>query len=207
MTYIFDFDGTLVDSVPYYGRIMMNLLDDNRVAYPDNFVEIVTPLGYGGTAQYVISLGLKMPAEEFIDTVVSRLTYDYENIIPLKNNVKEKLLELKAAGHSLNVLTASPHVVVDPCLKRTGIYELLDNVWTCEDFGHMKSETVIYEIAAEKLGKKVEECTFLDDNITSLATAKKAGMIAIGVYEKVAENTIDEMKAVGDRYIYDFCEL
>ncbi len=207
MTYIFDFDGTLVDSVPYYGKAMEDLLDEHGIKYPDNFVEIITPLGYGGTAEYVVSLGLQMKPKEFVDTIISTLIYYYENVIPLKNNVKEKLFELKEAGHSLNILTASPHIVVDPCLKRTGIYELLDNVWTCEDLGHIKSETVIYEIAAKKLGKKVEEGSFLDDNITSLATAKKAGMKAIGVYEKVAENTIDEMKAIGDGYIYDFCEL
>ena len=50
-TYLFDFDGTLVDSMPTYGRMMLGILNDYGVSYPDNVLKIITPLGYAGTAR------------------------------------------------------------------------------------------------------------------------------------------------------------
>jgi FMN phosphatase YigB (HAD superfamily) len=114
---------------------------------------------------------------------------------------------LKENGCSINVLTASPHEIVDVCMNRLGITELFEHVWTCEDMGMKKSETGIYEKAADLLGKNVEEVVFFDDNIISLSTAKKAGMQTVGVYDIAGIEFEWEMKETGDRYIYSFREL
>ena len=45
-TYLFDFDGTLVDSMPTYGAVMKRILDENRVSYGDDIIKIITPLGF-----------------------------------------------------------------------------------------------------------------------------------------------------------------
>ena len=50
--YLFDFDGTLVDSMPYYAKAMLQILDENGISYPEDIVKTITPLGYGGTADY-----------------------------------------------------------------------------------------------------------------------------------------------------------
>ena len=54
--------------------------------------------------------------------------------IPVKKNVISTLEKLKEAGCDLNILTASPHAMLDVCLKRLGIYDLFTNVWSCDDF-------------------------------------------------------------------------
>ena len=41
------------------------------------------------------------------------------------------LKSLKEKGADLNVLTASPHSMLDVCLKRLGIYDIFTNVWSC----------------------------------------------------------------------------
>ena len=38
------------------------------------------------------------------------------------------------------------------CLKRLSLYDLFDNVWSCEDFGTTKSDPEIYRMAAERIG-------------------------------------------------------
>ena len=207
MTYIFDFDGTLVDSMPVFGKTMLRILDENKIDYPEDIVNIITPMGYSGTAEYVIGLGLKMTAEEFIKKAIDYNTYEYHNTIPAKEFVIEKLRELRKRGDSLNVLTASPHYVLDECLKRLGIYELFDNVWSCDDFGCAKSEVRIYQEAAARLGKNTSECCFVDDNVGAVSTAKSSGMIAVGVYDKSSQDFTEEIKKNSDRYILNFSEL
>jgi HAD superfamily hydrolase (TIGR01509 family) len=207
MTYIFDFDGTLVDSMPVFAGTMMRILDEEGVAYPEDFVKIITPLGYAGTAKYARELGVSLSEEQFIARAIEYNTHEYYHTIPLKAHVEKRLLELKAEGHSLNVLTASPHAVLDACLKRVGIYELFDNVWSCDDFFCSKAETKIYRMAAERLGKPVGECTFVDDNVGAVSVAKEAGMISVGIFDESSIDFMDEMKRVADRYIMNFSEL
>ncbi len=207
MTYIFDFDGVLVDSMDTWAGVYIILLEKYNIPYPSDIVKIITPLGNIGAAQYCISLGLDMTVQQVQEHNHEILSRRYFNEIPAKNNVVEILKQLKRRGASLNVLTASPHVYVDPCLKRVGLYNLFDNIWTIDDFGHRKDEVIIYELAAKRLGKNVSECTFFDDNYIAAKTAKESGMISIGVYDKSSDEMQEEIKAVTDRYIYDFKEL
>ena len=204
---IFDFDGTLVDSMPTFVAVMLRILDENNIEYGDDIVKIITPLGYAGTARYYKTLGLEQSEEELI-ALMNRYAYDeYVYNIPAKNNVIDTLHTLKDRGDSLNVLTASPHTVLDPCLKRLGIYDLFDNVWSCDDFKTTKADPDIYKMAAKCMGTDVENVLFLDDNLNADKTAKVAGMKVCGVYDYSSAEYTDEMKAVTDFYIYDFKEL
>lgn len=206
-TYLFDFDGTLVDSMPTFVSMMLRILDENQIQYGDDIVKIITPLGYAGTAEYFIQLGMKLPKDEILALMHKYALDAYVNEIPAKSNVIAALKEMKARGDSLNVLTASPHPMLDPCLKRLGIFDLFECVWSCDDFNTTKSNPEIYRMAAEKLGKSVDEVLFLDDNYNADKTAKEAGMKVCAVYDDSSKDYVEEMKAVADYYIYDFSEL
>ena len=135
------------------------------------------------------------------------MVYEYSNTIGEKPNVISTLRALKARGDSLNVLTASPHATLDPCLKRLGIFDLFDNVWSCDDFNTTKADPKIYKMAAEKISKRVDEIIFLDDNFNADKTAKLSGIKVCGVFDSSSEDYVTEIKRVADYYIYDFTEL
>lgn len=206
-TYLFDFDGTLVDSMPAFISVMLRILDENNIKYEDDIIKIITPLGYAGTAKYFIELGVNMSEDELMALMNNYIYDEYKYNIPAKKNVKEVLEKLKESGANLNILTASPHVVLDPCLQRLGIYDLFTNVWSCDDFGTTKADPEIYKMAAEKIGEPVENVLFLDDNYNADKTAKSSGMKVCGVYDDSSKDYVDEIKQVCDYYIYDFSEL
>ena len=206
-TYLFDFDGTLVDSMPTYVSAMLRILDENHITYGDDIVKIITPLGLGGAADYFFTLGITEPKPQLLQRMKAYMLDGYMYHIPAKSNVIPVLKQLKAEGASLNVLTASPHDTLDPCLKRLEIFDIFDNVWSCEDFGTTKADPAIYKMAAERMGKTVKEVLFLDDNLNADKTAKEAGMPVCGVYDPSSEDYTDQIKAATDYYIYDFAEL
>lgn len=193
--------------MPTYVSAMLKILDDSGIKYNDDIIKIITPLGVLGTAKYFIELGISRPIEDIVNDMKNYMLYEYEHNIPAKSNVIEVLRELKSRGASLNVLTASPHITLDACLKRLGIFDLFDNIWSCDDFGTTKSDPQIYKMAAERIGEKVEDILFLDDNLNADMTAKAAGMKVCGVYDKSSEEYAEEIKAAMDFYIYDFSEL
>ena len=199
--YLFDFDGTLVNSMPTFVSVMLRILDEYGISYGDDIVKIITPLGYHGTAEYFRGLGVPLSTEELVE-LMNRYAYDgYAYDILAKESVLDTLYALKARGDSLNVLTASPHRMLDPCLKRLGIWELFDHVWSCDDFHTTKSDPNIYRLAAQQMGSNVENVIFVDDNVNAVRTAKQGGMISYGIYDDSASEYVDEMREIAHRYL------
>jgi HAD superfamily hydrolase (TIGR01509 family) len=206
--YLFDFDGTLVDSMPTFVSAMLRILDENHIAYDTGVIKVITPLGLNGTADYYINqLGVQMSKEQLMSVMKEYMLDAYFHTIPAKKNVPEVLKALKARGASLNVLTASPHITLDVCLQRLGLWDLFVNIWSCDDFGTTKADPEIYKQAAERMHTSVEQVLFLDDNLDADRTAKAAGVMTCGVYDPSSEAYVDLMKEVNDFYIYDFTEL
>lgn len=205
--YLFDFDGTLVDSMPAFVGVMLRILDENGVKYGDDIIKIITPLGFKGSAEYFKTIGLELSVEETM-ALMNKYAYDeYANVIIAKPNVAETLKKLRESGASLNVLTASPHATLDVCLKRNGLYDMFDNVWSCDDFETTKANPEIYKMAAEKIGKPIEEILFADDNFNAVSAAAKSGIATCGVYDPSSEEYTDKIKEATDCYIADFSEL
>ena len=206
--YIFDLDGTLIDSMPVGIGIVLGFLKEKGIDYPDDIVTTLTPLGYKGSAKYIadhLSGGGQL--EQIYEYFQAQTLRAYGETIPLKAHVKETLEGLKAQGYRLNVLTASPQLLTDICLKRLGVYDLFDNVWSIDAFGLTKADEQIYIEAAKRIGVAPEECIMADDNLHVLKTAKKVGMATIGVYDDSSKDVMEEMRAIADKYAVAFEEL
>ena len=208
MIYLFDFDGTLVDSMPTYISVMRRILEENGGTFLDEMVKRITPLGYVGTARYYAEeLGIQKSEEELIADMHRYAVAEYRHRVPAKTGVVEALQVLKQRGDDLNILTASPHAALDPCLERLGIYGLFTNVWSCEDFGTTKADPAIYRMAAQRLGASVEQVIFVDDNYNADATAKEAGMTVYGIYDESSREYEDRIRSITDRYLRCFEEI
>lgn len=205
--YLFDFDGTLVDSMDTFAGVMLSILDKNGIKYENDIVKAITPLGYLGTANYFISMGVKTSVLQLVCEMKAGMVYEYTHNVEAKPSVINTLNALRERGDRLNILTASPHEVLDPCLKRLGIFDLFDNVWSCDDFNTTKANPEIYKMAAEKIGAPVGEVIFLDDNFNAIKTAKDAGMRVFGVYDRSSEEYTEDMKSISEKYISAFSEL
>ena len=205
--FIFDFDGVLVDSMDTWAGVYVNLLRSYTGDAPSDMVKQITPLGNAGAARYCIERGVDMTEEQLLEYSLSEFQREYLTNVRLKPNVATVLRKMKESGISLHVLTASSHSYVDGCLDNAGVLELFTRVWSTDDFGLSKAAPDIYLRAAELLGADVSDCTFFDDNIIALTNAKLSGMRAVGVYDKSSDALVDDIKAIGDSYIYNFSEI
>ena len=207
MYYLFDFDGTLIDSMPFWVNTHVESLRSFGIAVPEDFVQIITPIGNTRACALAVEMGVPMTFEAYFDRIDEFLLDGYSNKIPAKPYAIETLRRLKAEGHSVNILSAGSHRYVDPCVRRLGLTELLDRVWTVEDFGCGKNETIIYKMAAERLGVPMSECVFIDDNYVAVKTGVEAGMYTVAVYDPSSAPFRAEMQQIADRYIEDLSQL
>lgn len=203
--YIFDFDGTLVDSMPYWSEKMLNILRNTNTPYPADVIKRITPLGDLGTAKYFRDeLGVPLTIEEMFAQMDAYALPKYRDVIGLKEGVLDYLKLLKQNNCSIHVLTASPHKMVDPCLKRLGIFDWFGNVWSCDDLGTTKSNPQIYVEAVKRIGADAADAVFFDDNIHAVKTSLQAGLYTVGVHDASGEDFTEELKEVAALYIPTF---
>lgn len=194
--------------MPAFTAGVIKELNKNNCQYNNDVIKIITPLGFAGTADYLIkTFNLDISTEELVQNFKNNMANEYFYNIQAKSNVIKVLKSLKDNGASLNVLTASPHVTLDACLKRLKIFDLFDNVWSCDDFSTTKANPEIYKSVAEKLNVDVKDVLFLDDNLNANMTAKTAGMNVCGVFDESSADCVEQMKSICDFYIYDFYQL
>jgi thiamine-phosphate pyrophosphorylase len=205
---VFDFDGTLVDSMPTWGGKMIRILKEEGVSYPENIIEIITPLGDAGAARYFIeTLKVSASMESLLYRMDAYALPKYQNEIPEKEGVSEVLRALKARGHRLFVLTASPHRMLDPCLARLGLTPLFDGVFSCDDFSTTKADPEIYDRLSAHIGSTKENLVFFDDNLGACKTAIRAGVQTVGVYDDSGKAAFDTLKTVASACVRSLSEI
>lgn len=205
---LFDFDGTLVDSMPVWRDKMFRLLKLQDIDPPAGLLREITPLGDAGTLRYFREhFRLTMSDDEMKREMDSYALPYYRNWIAAKDGVCECLKELKVKGIGLYVLTASPRRMYEPCLERLGMLSFFEQTWCCEDFLTVKSDPDIYRLAAAKMDADMKDIAFFDDNRTALFTAKTAGLYTVGVFDETSAEDEAQIRRITDRYIRSFYEL
>ena len=205
---VFDLDGTLVDSMPYFTRGMLSIADDAGLTYDDNLIKILTPLGYTKSAEYYVNeLGVQDTVPNIVKRIEKKLVYEYTNNIYLKPGVLAYLKKLRDEGAKLYVLTASPHIVTDACLKHNGVFDWFEQIWSVEDFKMSKSAPDLFYRVAQTIGCEVGDVHYFDDSLIALRNAQAAGYINYGVYDAQTADEIETMKGLSDTVVMSFEDL
>ena len=205
---VFDFDGTIMDSMPDWAGKMLNLLDTHGVHYPADIIRTITPLGDGGSARHFIDvLGLDMTPQAIQAELDAYALPKYRDSILPKPGVAAVLDALRAAGVPVCILTASPQHMIRPCLARNGLTEYFRFAWCCDDLGMKKNQPEIYARTCAELGTRPENTLFFDDNLLALTTATRAGMLSVGVFDESSAADEAAIRANTVRYLRGWEEL
>lgn len=207
--YIFDMDGTLIDSMEHFEKGILAILDEKGILYENELIDIVTPLGYRGTAEYYVNrMGLSECVENIVKKIESFLYYEYANNIVLKEGVLEYLQKLSTQNARMFVLTASPHLVTDACLKKNQVCDMFEEIWSVDEFGGLtKSDVELFQAVADKIGCRPEKVHYFDDNVIAVENATKANYDTFAVEDRQSKEVLEKLKMTAKHYVRSFKEL
>lgn len=204
---LFDFDGTLVDSMGMWGRVDMTIAERHGATVPPNFLDMLVPLSEEESAQCFLDHGCHGTVESIMQEINELANAEYADTIELKAGARTLVESLYARGIKLGLVTAATLERILPCLERHGLLGHFSLILTCDAAGLPKNDPAIYEKALGHLGVTAEQTVFFDDNLAAVATAKQAGLITVGVYDEHAAHRWEEMKRTADATLTSFEEL
>ena len=206
--YIFDLDGTITDTNGVWLEVDREFLARRGLPHTAEYQRVVERSIYPIAAQFTKDYYQLPDAPEDImaewDALAQR---HYRELAPLKPGAEAFLRQCAAQGRPMAVFTACRPALCRAALERFGLWELFGHVVFAEEIGLEKRDPRCFVELSVRLGAPLEECTLFDDSPDNCATAVKAGMEAVGVYDAYYAGRQEELRAACSRYIRSFEEL
>lgn len=204
---IFDLDGTLLDSMHVWEQVDVDFLRRRGLDVPAGYGDAMRARGLEEAAIYTKRLFNLPDSVESIAGEWLRMVRDaYARRVELMPGAMELLTRCKTRGIKLAVATCSARELVEPCLRRLGIWDLFDAVCTAESVSRGKEFPDIFLLAASLLGVPPERCAAFDDVLPAIRSAKAAGMWTVAVFEPHSQHHRPAIEALADRYILSLRE-
>ena len=86
-------------------------------------------------------------------------------------------------------------------LERFALTHYFSHVVYAEELGLEKHDPACFVRLGQLLGVPPEQCVLLDDSPSNCATARRAGMTTVGVFDPFYANRQDELNSVSTQYV------
>ena len=196
---IFDLDGTLVDSMGYWRSVSRDFMKTKGIDIEDAVQHKMTTMNLDASLKYMKDYYKLEESFEELFRDFSRTVEDfYRNKVEAKEGSLEILKYFKDKGMKVVIGTSTADHFANIVIKKHGIDKFIDGLYTADSVGHLKGEEEFYLSIAYDLGEDPEEIFLVDDSYLALRTAKRAGIIGIGIYDENSKDTwstiVDENK-------------
>ena len=178
---LWDMDGTLVDTEPYWVAAEHALVEEAGGQWSDELAEQVIGNSLYATARFIranspVTLGPEEIVHDLMDRVIERIRDE----IPWRPGARELLLEATAAGIPCALVTMSWTRLVEPVLE-----QLPDGVFATVASGdvvaHGKPHPEPYLHATRALQVAPGECLAIEDSPTGVQSSTTAGVPTLAV--------------------------
>lgn len=196
---IFDLDGTLVDSMGYWRSVSRDFMKTKGIDIEDAVQHKMTTMNLDASLKYMKDYYKLEESFEELFRDFSRTVEDfYRNKVEAKEGSLEILKYFKNKGMKVVIGTSTADHFANIVIEKYGIDKFIDRLYTADSVGHLKGEEEFYLSIADDLGEDPEEIFLVDDSYLALRTAKRAGLIGVGIYDENSKDTwptiVDENK-------------
>ena len=203
---IFDFDGTLFDSMFIWNTAGETYLRSIGIEPREDLRKVLKTMSLLQSATYIREkYAVELTLEEIMDGINRTVENFYFHTVQPKEGVITLLEQMKVKGIKMCIATATDRYQVEAALKRCCMEHFFSEIFTCTDVGHGKDEPFIFRKAMDYLGTTRENTVVFEDACHAAKTAKADGFVTVAVYDSHEENQ-KELQALSDFYFENYTE-
>jgi len=208
--FIFDLDGTLVDTAPDFKNsinYMLNELNESEVSLE----EIRNWVGYGARElirRTVVDKNIphdEQRIEEMLKIFLLHYTHNIDDDSILFKNVRNVLEFLKDNGIKLAVCTNKMERLSNILLDKLNVLHMFDYLVGGDSLSKSKPDPFPLLNICEKLNTEISDSIMIGDSVTDLNAGKGAGMPVVLVSYGYTDNK--DIYNEADLVINDFSQL
>lgn len=178
---LFDMDGTLINSEPYWLICETALM----ARYGHTWTDEDQAFCLGGplpkVGAYMSKLSGGAAGADFFERELVRLvSEEFKNGLEFIPGAKELVLELREAEIPMALVSASPRLLVDSALALLPEGTFLTSI-SSQDVSESKPDPESYLMAAELLHVNILNCLVLEDSKTGIDAGLASGAVVVGI--------------------------
>jgi len=182
---LWDLDGTLVDTEPYWIACEFALVARHRGTWSTEHAHALVGNDLHTSARYIQKHGgVPLPPEEIIDILLDGVVERVRADVPWRPGARELLRALVALGVPNALVTMSYQRLAATVAEVLPEGSFAVQV-TGDQVAHGKPHPDPYETAARRLGVEPGECVAIEDSPSGLASARAAGVPVLAVQHLV----------------------
>ena len=201
---IFDFDGTLFDSMHIWENVAEIYLHTLDIVPKPTLRDDVREMCLHQSARYLQeNYDLPLSVEQIIEGINRTVEDFYLNQVLPKPGVTSFLEQMQRAEIPMCIATATDRYQIEAALKRCGMAHYFDVIFTCSETGHGKDEPVIFRKAMASFDADRSTTIVFEDAYHAARTAKDDGFVVAAVFDE-SEKKQKELRELADFYIVDY---
>jgi len=178
---LWDMDGTLVDTEPYWIETEYQLAERHGAEWTREDALGLVGNDLLDSGRYIKQrMGLPYSPEEIVDILLEGVIGRVQESAPWRPGARELLADLRANGVRCGLVTMSYLSFATPILRQLPA-GLFDVVVTGEQVANGKPHPEPYETAAAALGLDTRDCLAIEDSGTGAQSAEAAGCTVLVV--------------------------
>lgn len=199
---IFDLDGTLIDSTTAWKTLPSDYLRSRGLTPLTDVDEELKDLSMKQAAEIIRDkYEPQRTADEITADIIDMMSGFYRDRVQLKPGAERLLQMLKERGIPMCVATASDITMAENAMRRNGIIEYFDGVFTTAQAGCGKDRPDVYDMARAHMGTRAGRTAVFEDALYAIKTAKAAGYTVIAVYDPYESASKQQVALAADIYL------
>lgn len=178
---LWDMDGTLVDTEPYWMTAEGRLVESFGGIWTHEMALGLVGSGLEDGARVLQSAGVRMPEEQIVQWLTNQVMDGLaDGPIPFRPGARELLQGLKDAGIPTALVTMSRRRMAEVIVDRIG-FDAFDIVLGGDDVTRPKPFPDPYLQACEALEVEPAQAVAIEDSVNGLRSAVASGAVSLGV--------------------------
>ena len=204
---IFDFDGTLFDSMFIWDTAGESYLRSIGKEPEADLQKVLKPMSLLQSAQYIREkYDIPLSVEDIMDGINRTVEVFYFHTVEPKPGVIDFLEELHHRNIKMCIATATDRYQVEAALQRCKMRHFFSEIFTCTEVGSGKDRPDIFRKAMEHLQTDRINTAVVEDAYHAAFTAKQDGFLVVGVYDS-HESRQQELLQIADVFLPDYLHL